>query len=195
LTDDGMKQVGIENLAGFTEGTERDASATKKALHLVEFARLLNAPQTFDDGIEEEQQEQARILVVEQSPIASAVTSGGIVPQTVQQRTENLEVLEPLQVLGFDRCSSLDGHGLSPEPCCHNDSNSTEFRLRRGIQLVSCRSEQKMGRQTKIRTRRPPSKTSAGHYWDWLHFSPRSQRLEPKIARRKMVPVPFFHPS
>ena len=104
VANDGVEQFGIEDAAGLAQGTAGDSVTAEQTLHLVERAGLLNAPQALDDGIEEEQQEQASILVIEQAPIAGVIACGGIVVQAVEQGPRILKYLSPLR--SFSRIGS-----------------------------------------------------------------------------------------
>src|SRR5207302_867221 len=118
LTNDFMEQLGVKDAASFAERTQGDAVTSEERLHFVQLAGLLDAPQAPDGGIEEEQEEQAGILVEVQAPIAGPVACAGIVMQMVEQGTKDLEILQTLKILGCNRGFGFGRHWLSPEPDC-----------------------------------------------------------------------------
>jgi hypothetical protein len=71
-----VEQCGIEDPAGIAQGATGDPVTTEQTLDVVERAGLLNAPQAFDDRMEEGPQQQAGVLVVEQASIPSAIACG-----------------------------------------------------------------------------------------------------------------------
>ena len=54
--DDFLEEFGLEDIGGFAQRTQRCALAAEFALHLPQFAGLLDGPQGTDHGIEQEQQ-------------------------------------------------------------------------------------------------------------------------------------------
>ena len=135
-----MEQFGIEDAAGLAERAAGNPVAAEQTLHFVELAGLLDAAQALDDGVEEEQQEQAGILVIEQMAIAGVIACGGVVVQAVEQGPEDLEVLESLKIFVLDRWSRFRRHGLPPRPNCHRGRMDG---LQSTIQLIACQTAKK----------------------------------------------------
>ncbi len=123
VADKSVEQLGIEDAAGFAQGAAGDSVAAEQTLHFIEFAGLLDAAQALDDGVEEEEQEQTGVLVIEQATIAGVIAYRGVLVQTLEQGPEQLEILESLEILVLDRCSSFRRHGLPPRPNCQSGGN------------------------------------------------------------------------
>jgi hypothetical protein len=62
----------------------------------------LNTPQTGDDGVEEVQEDQGDVRIVVQLPIPGPVPPTGILVKPLEQRHQQLEVLEAVEVLFLD---------------------------------------------------------------------------------------------
>ena len=83
---------------------------------LVQFAGLEQAVEAGEDRVEEVQQQQSGVLVEEEAAVVGLVVSGARVAQTRQQGQDHVEVLEALQVFGFDRSFCLASHAKAPRP-------------------------------------------------------------------------------
>jgi hypothetical protein len=104
---------GVKDVAGFAERAQGDALAAEQLLHLVELAGLLDAAQAGDDGVEEVEQQQGGVLVEEEIAIAGAVALCRLVVEAVEQRAENLEILQAAQIGGVHCGPTLVCHGAS----------------------------------------------------------------------------------
>lgn len=53
FVDDVLEAFGVEDAGGFAERAQRSPRTTELALHLLEFAGLLDAAERGDDGVEQ----------------------------------------------------------------------------------------------------------------------------------------------
>jgi len=68
-------------------------------LHFAQTAGLLNAAQAGQHGIEEVEQHHRGVLIVEQLAVASEISLGAGIVKFLQQRLQNVEILEGFEVL------------------------------------------------------------------------------------------------
>ena len=81
-----FSRSGSKTCRGFAQRTERSPQAAELALHVAQFAGLLDGPQRTDHGIEQEQQHQHAVLVEVQLAVAGLVALAADVVQALQQR-------------------------------------------------------------------------------------------------------------
>jgi len=63
---------------------------------------LLNAAQTADHGVEEIEEDERRVLIEVKDSIAGFVTFAGVMVELLQERGEEFEVLEAVEVFFLD---------------------------------------------------------------------------------------------
>jgi len=103
--------ISIEDPRRLGQRSQRRSSAAQSTLHLAQLAGLLNAAQTGDDGVEEIQKKQRRVLIAVQRAMAGLVASAGVAVKFLQHGKQQLEVLEAVKVLLFNRGIRLPWHG------------------------------------------------------------------------------------
>jgi len=89
---------------------QKDQEKWAFLLHLLEFARLLDATQRRNDQIEPEQQDVRAILVEEQSPTAGNVAMSADIVKPLEQRRQPVEVLQSNDVALANLAGSLACH-------------------------------------------------------------------------------------
>lgn len=94
-----MQQRRIEHEGCFTERPQRCPPYAEPRLHLRQRGRLLQAPQARHRRVEKVQEQQGRVLIVEQLPVAGPIPLGADCVQMVEQRPQQAKVLKALQVL------------------------------------------------------------------------------------------------
>ena len=111
LGDDFLEGVGVEDAGGFAEAAQGGGTDAEAFLDLVQEGGLLEAAQAGKDGVEEVEQQQGGVLVKEELPIAGPVAVGADFVEAFEQRRQQLEILEALEVLGRDLGFFLGRHG------------------------------------------------------------------------------------
>jgi len=79
-----------------------NAAAAENALHLAQFAGLLDCTQRAGDGVEQEEQDEHAILVHVQLAVAGLVAIASNVMQPLQQGLQLVEILLARDVLFAD---------------------------------------------------------------------------------------------
>jgi len=72
----------------------------------------LDAAQTGHDGVEEIEQDQGGVLIVMQNAIARPIALAAVIVQPLQDRRQQLEVLEAVQLVFLDAFASRHTHGV-----------------------------------------------------------------------------------
>ena len=72
---------------------------------------LHQAAHAGDDRIEEKQEDQRTVLIEVEHPIVGSVAGGGIIVEAVQERPQQLEVLQAAELILRDRRSFGPCHG------------------------------------------------------------------------------------
>src|SRR5262249_32122169 len=112
FTDDVMKEFGVKDATGLTEGTQGGAGTAQELLHLGQLTGLLEGAQALADGIEEEEQEEAGVLIEVELAVASAIPCGRVVLEACQERHQEPEILEALEGVLGQQGSPLLHHGV-----------------------------------------------------------------------------------
>ena len=139
------KQIGVEDPGRLGQRTQRGSRATEDALDLGEFTGLLNPSQACQDGIEEVEQDQGGILIEMELAVAGLIPGARRMVQFLQDRHQQLEVLEAAQILHFDLGSFLPRH--TSIVCATNASRANKVwreDVQRGANLTTqlpCRTE------------------------------------------------------
>ena len=100
--DDFIEPICFEDRRRFRKRSQRGSGTTQLFLNLLQFARLLHAPQRSHNRIEEEQKQEHAILVVVQITVPGAISLATVIVQSPQQRRELIEVLEPRDIWLLD---------------------------------------------------------------------------------------------
>jgi hypothetical protein len=91
--DDAAEPLGIEDLNGLGQLSQRGPSTSQLALYVLKRAGLLQRPQRTEDRVEEEEQDEQAILIVMQAAVAGSVTLAADFVQLIEQGQESFEVL------------------------------------------------------------------------------------------------------
>jgi hypothetical protein len=121
-------------------------------LHLLQGARLLQAPERGDDRVEQKQQNEQAILVVVQQAVAGLVARAAVVVQTLEQRRQAVEVFQPRDVGFRDLVSFLTSGQLRLLPIRQPRKPAERMR--------------KLRAESKENLSRAMRKSCAEQYWD-----------------------------
>jgi hypothetical protein len=113
---------------------------TKETLHLVEFARLLQAAKAGDDRAKKVEQQQDSVLIKEQPPVARPVACRAHLMQMLQQRHKQLKVLDTAHVGWAQRLTSHGNVSLPSIATLQECSNSPAARVPNDLEKMPCRT-------------------------------------------------------
>jgi hypothetical protein len=102
LRNDLLQSLRLKHGDGLGQRTERTAFTAQFLLDLLQFAGLLQCAQGSDDGIEQKEQDQHAVLIKVKLSIGSLVSLATDVVQTLKQRIQLVEILQPRDVLLTD---------------------------------------------------------------------------------------------
>src|SRR5262249_16015935 len=114
FADDFLKARRVKDVDGFRERAQGHARTTKSFLHILEFARLLQAAQRSEGGVEKEMQTKQAVLIEVQLAVVRGIAFATDRVQALQQRTELIEVLQAMKNLGAHQVWLLLQHGIHP---------------------------------------------------------------------------------
>jgi len=80
-----MQQRRVEHGGRFTQRAQRGPSDAELGLHVREGGHLLQAPQACHCRVEKVQQQQGRVLIIEQLPVTGPIPCGAHRMQMVEQ--------------------------------------------------------------------------------------------------------------
>ena len=88
-----VQQRRVEHLSRFAERAQRSPPDAQTRLHLCQGRRLLQAPQARHRGVEKVHQQQGRVLIREQLPVASPIPRRADPMQMGEERPQQAKIL------------------------------------------------------------------------------------------------------
>ena len=88
-----VQQRRVEHRSRLAERAQRSPPYAQLGLHLGQGRRLLEAPQARHRGIEKVHEEQRRVLIIEQLPVASPIPRRPDQMEMVEQRPQQTKIL------------------------------------------------------------------------------------------------------
>ncbi len=142
LRNDLLEHGRVEHLGRFTERAQGGAPDPEAALDLGQRRRLLQPPQTGHRRAKEVQQQQGRVLIVEQLPVAGMIPLGPGGPELGEERPEQAKVFAAVEVV-FGHGSALGGshRGFPPQGMSLSHQRPPVYpHLPKFVQQHSCRT-------------------------------------------------------
>ena len=108
--DDFLQPLGLKDVGGFAERAQRSPLTAEFALHLPQFAGLLDGPQGADHGIERNSSTSMQYWSKCSCAVAGLVALAADLVQARQERSELVEILQARHVLFAHVFALLAGH-------------------------------------------------------------------------------------